>query len=317
MISSPQSSRDNRAVTTQRATTDAPSIASLIPSGTDIVAALDLADRLVGVSHECDHPAADGLPVLTASTLHADMSPSAIDAAVSASVSAGGSLYTTDRAELHRVAPAVILSQDVCDVCAVNGEVAAADVPDGSDLVMLTAVRLGDLWDDLRRVGAATGRPDTADTLVEVTSGELDRVAGLVAETPTGRVVALDWGDPLFAAGHWVPDLIDLAGGTDVLATADPMSRRITEDQVRDASPDVVLFLPCGYGLADAVLEARQIPIADLCLNVGAELWALDATRLFSRCTPQAVTAGVRALVAVLHPDLVGPPDESDAVRIV
>ncbi len=291
-------------------------IASLIPSGTDILAALGLGDRLVGISHECDHAIARDRPVLTASTLTPGMTPAEIDTAVSASVQDGHSLYRTDRALLHELAPALVLSQDVCDVCAVNGEVARGDVPDGSDLIMLTAVRLADLWDDLRRVGRAAGVPDAAEALVAQTQAELDAVRTAVADRQPRRVVALDWGDPPFAGGHWVPDLVAVGGGTDVLATADPMSRRITWDDVRDARPDVVVFLPCGYDLDQAVAEATDLPFADLAAATGAEVWAVDATRLFSRCTPQAVVQGARAMSGILHPDAMGAVDTADATRL-
>jgi iron complex transport system substrate-binding protein len=281
--------------------TDGP-IASLIPSGTDLVAVLGLEDRLVGVSHECDHPIAAGKPVLTASTLTDDLTPAQVDAAVSASVAEDGSLYRTDRALLHRLAPAVVLSQDVCDVCAVNGEVARGDVPAGTDLVMLTAVRLADLWDDLRRVGRATGADQAAEDAVTDAQVALQAISAAVTGASRPRVVALDWGDPPFAAGHWVPDLVDVAGGVDVLATADPMSRRITWDEVEAAQPDVVLYLPCGYDREAAVTEAARLPFADLATATGAQVWAFDATRLFSRCTPQAVVSGAAALAGLVNP---------------
>ncbi len=288
-------------------------IASLIPSGTDILAALDLEDALVGVSHECDHAIAQGKPVLTASTLTPGMSSSEIDTAVSASVSDGHSLYRTDRALLHELSPDLVLSQDVCDVCAVNGEVARGDLPRGSRLVMLTAVRLPDLYDDLRLVGRAAGVEERAESLVESTREAIAAVRAAVAEVTPRRVVTLDWGDPPFAGGHWVPDLVDVAGGVDVLATADPMSRRITWEDVVTARPDVILFLPCGYTLEQAVEEARRLPLEEVVASTGAEVWALDATRLFSRCTPQAVVAGARVLAQVLHPDVAGTVSPADA----
>jgi iron complex transport system substrate-binding protein len=293
-----------------------PTVASLIPSGTDILAALGLGESLVGVSHECDHPIAAGHPVLTASTLSSEMAPAEIDAAVSASVGEGHSLYRTDRAALHRLAPSVVLSQDVCDVCAVNGEVARGDVPDGSQLVMLTAVRLHDLWDDLARVGRATGAQSAADAVTADSRAALEATSSSVAGAARPRVVALDWGDPPFVGGHWIPDLIGTAGGTDVLATADPMSRRATWDEIAAAAPDVVLFLPCGYTLEQAAEEADRLPFDDLVARTGAAVWALDATRLFSRCTPQSVVAGADVLARVLHPDLAGQPQASDAVRV-
>lgn len=292
-------------------------VASLIPSGTDIIAALGLGDRLVGISHECDNPIATGRPVLTSSAIDKDLTASQIDAAVSASVADQTSLYRTDRTALHRLAPNVVVSQDICDVCAVNGEVARGDIPSGSRLVMLTAVRLKDLDDDLRRVGHALSSPQEAQRVATSTRKTLDRVADVVAKGPVRRVVALDWGDPPFAAGHWVPDLIKVGGGIDVLATADARSRRIVWDDVDQASPDVIMFLPCGYTLTEAVTEARRLPAIEVCGRLGAEVWAFDATRLFSRWTPQAVAAGAQAIARVLHPDLAGPVNHQDAIRMI
>lgn len=291
-------------------------IASLIPSGTDIVAALGLGDRLVGVSHECDHPIADGLPVLTSSVLEAGLSAGEVDAAVSASVADGTSLYQTDRETLAQLGPSLVLSQDVCDVCAVNGEVARADIPDGAELIMLTAVRLAHLWEDLLRVARAAGVEEAGAALVADTRGGLAEVAAQIGVRRRPRVVALEWGDPLYIAGHWVPELIDLAGGEDALGEVGTPSRRVTLDEVRGADPDVVLVIPCGYGLEQAAESAATIPLGDLRAARMGQVWALDATRLFSRCTPQAVTAGARALASVLHPDASGLPAPVDARRV-
>ena len=288
-------------------------IASLIPSGSDLVAALGLGSRLVGVSHECDHPIAAGRPVLTASTLAHDLGPAEVDAAVSASVGAGESLYRTDADLLNRLAPAVVLSQDVCDVCAVNGELVRGQVPDGAELVMLQAVRLSGLWDDVRRVAAAAGVPADGAALVAECRARLDRIAASVVLAEPVRVAAIEWGDPLYAAGHWVPELIELAGGIDVLAEAGQASRRVTAAEVRAAEPDVVLFLPCGYDLAAATAEARALPAL---LGLDVPVWALDASTRFSRCTPESVVAGTAVLAGILHPDLADPPPASGATRI-
>lgn len=288
-------------------------IASLIPSGTDIVAALGLGDRLVGVSHECDHPIAAGRPVLTASTLGEDLGPAEVDAAVSASVAAGESLYRTDAALLARLAPAIVLSQDVCDVCAVNGEMVRGEVPDGATLIMLSAVRLAHLWEDLRRVAEAAGVPADGEALVAECRARLDRVTATVGFADPVRVAAVEWGDPLFAAGHWVPELVELAGGVDVLGEVGMASRRVTAEEVRAAEPDVVVFLPCGYGVGAAAAEGRHLAAG---LDLDVPVWAVDATSLFSRCTPEAVTRGAEVLAGILHPGRVGPPDRSRAVRV-
>ncbi len=198
-------------------------IASLIPSGTDLSAALGFADCLVGVSHECDHPDADDLPVLTSSSIPPptvdgpSISPAEIDRLVSESVQAGDSLYITDRPLLHSLAPTIVVSQDVCDVrdvCAVNAESAACDIPVGADLVLLTATSIDGLKLDIVKLARALGAPERGDALVvDVEAGLARSAAGaLAADGVRPTVVALEWNDPPFLGGHWVPELIEHVG---------------------------------------------------------------------------------------------------------
>lgn len=275
-------------------------VASLIPSGTDIAVALGLGDQLVGVSHECDDPVAQGLPVLTSSALPgAETPPAEIDRLVSEAAAAGDTIYRTDLALLHELAPDVILTQDICDVCAVPARQVSCDVPPGAELITLSATSLSGLADDLLRVGKATGANETARALAD----------GLLARTRRPgalRVAAVEWGDPPFTGGDWVPELIEVAGATSALGAAGVRSRRTTWDEVGAAAPDVVVFMPCGYELDQAADEARRLPW-------DGPLWATDSTHLFSRCTPQAVDGGIAVLEAIVSGT---DPDPKRAVQI-
>ena len=300
------------------ATTDAPRIASLVPSGTDLVAALGLADRLVGVSHECDHPVARGLPRLTSSVLpapDAHPDPAEVDRAVNAAVAAGTPLYRTDTDTLARLRPDVVLAQSICDVCAVSGPEVAGMLPPGSRLVMLTAGDVAGLWRDIRETGAALGRSDAAERLVADVQQRFARVADAVGGRPRPRVLTIEWPDPPFLGGHWVPELIAVAGGTHLLVEPGAPSRRCTWDEVIAADPDVVVLMPCGYDLDAAVAAAPKLPLDRLRASAEGRVWALDANRFTSRCTPM-IDHTVHLLAGILHPDAFAAPDAADARRI-
>jgi iron complex transport system substrate-binding protein len=275
-------------------------VASLIPSGTDIAVALGLGDQLVGVSHECDDPIAAGLPVLTSSGLPgADTPPAEIDRLVSEAAAAGDTIYRTDLALLHELAPDVILTQDICDVCAVPARQVSCDVPPGAELVTLSATTLAGLADDLLRVGKVTGVDERARALA-------DDLLARTRRPGTQRIAAVEWGDPPFTGGDWVPELIEVAGGVSAVGRVGERSHRTTWDEIRAAAPDAVVFMPCGYELDQAVEEARRLPW-------DGPLWATDSTHLFSRCTPQAVTEGIAVLAAIVSGT---DPDPTKAVRI-
>ena len=301
-------------------------IASLVPAATDLVAALGLAEHLVGVSHECDHPAAAGLPVLTTSLVPAagatgSADPAAVDAEVSATLAAGEALYRTDRALLAELAPDVVVTQAICDVCAVTTGSVIGDLPPGARVVELTGTSLAGLGDDVRRAAGALGAADAGHEVVADVSAAVDAVRAAVAGLDRRRVVTIEWGAPPFLGGHWVPELVAVAGGEDALAVPGQPSRRAGWDEITAADPDVVAFVPCGYGLDDALAHARELldepesPLRALRAARDGELWALDANRLFSRCTPAAVKGAVRALSMAFH-DVLPDPDPGDARRV-
>lgn len=277
---------------------------------------LGLADALVGVSHECDNPALSGrgLPVLTSSVMGAapDVPGAVVDAEVSAARAAGESLYRVDRELLASLRPDVVLSQDVCDVCAVPGAAVVPGLPEGATLVMLSATSLSGLEDDLIRVGDACDVAEAALGMVQRLRSIRFEVMGRIGGARRRRVLTLEWGDPPFVGGHWVPEMVGTAGGDHLLVAPGDPSVRSTWDVVGEADAEVVVFMPCGYSLGAAVDEGRSL--------VGRlpdkEWWAVDASALFSRCTPSSVSRGLHVLAGMLHPAVCPAPSGFLAQRL-
>ncbi len=277
-------------------------IVSLLPSATEIVYLLGLGPDLVGVTHECDWPAdAASKPRVTGSRLPAGATPAEIDALVSAAASGGSGTYHLDRAAIAELAPDLILTQDLCAVCAVPaGHLAAAlatlDV--ASDVVSLSPSTLEDVLAGILNVGEATGRSVQAHAVVEELRARVGRVRTSQAVVPRRRVLALEWGDPLWGAGQWVPEMVEIAGGDPVLATAGSPSRRLSWDEVARARPDVVVYMPCGYHLDAACEQARALLERQ---RLGScSVIVADAAGYFSRPGPRLVD-GLEALAAALR----------------
>ncbi len=270
-------------------------IVSLIPSGTDIACALGLGSSLVGVSHECDHAQSLGLPVVTRSVVDSTLPPAQIDADVNAAVEAGTSLYLTNRELLCDLAPDVVLTQTICDVCAVNSQTARRDLPRNARLINLSATTFAGLWDDLRAVALATGT--NAEPIITSLQARLDEVRSRVEGRAKPRVLVIEWTDPPFLGGHWVPEMVSLAGGEHVLSGAGEASRRASWDEIRAAKPDFLILAPCGYDLNQTIEQGRTIEV-ELCSTGAREIWATNATALFSRCTPASVE-GAETLEAI------------------
>lgn len=285
----------------------APRVLSLVPSATDWVVALGLADRLVGVTHECEVPPGASPEVVVRPAVAGDPAdPAGTDAAVAAAAREQRPLYEVDVDAVGELAPTVVLTQTLCDVCAVAGptvERLTASLP-GLEVVTLDGVTLEGVLADAERVGAALGADEAARRLADALRGRLRRVADAVSgRRPVGIAVA-EWPDPLFLPGHWVPDQVAAAGGVCVGGASGQPSRR---GEWRDlAGAEAVVVAPCGYGLEEAAAHgAPRVPEW-----LDAEVWAADAHRAFSR--PSAgVVDGVEALAGVAHPDAAGPPDAS------
>ena len=292
-------------------------IASLLPSATEIAFALGVGPEVVAVSHECDFPpAARGLPTVTASAIETvALTPAQIDAAMADLLRRGASTYTIDRPLLRRLRPDLILTQALCDVCAVaEGQVhrAVHEEELGARVLTLTPRTLAELLASIEEVGDAVVRSREAH---EVTASLRGRLAVLRRRAPAGRprVLMLEWTDPPFAAGHWVPDQVDAAGGVDVLGRAGEPSFRTTWEAIAAAEPDVAVILPCGYGLDGVVAQARDlwdVPAWRALPAVARDaVWAVDASSWFSRPGPR-VLDGVEALAAILADPAAhaGPP---------
>ncbi|HVR97045.1 MAG TPA: cobalamin-binding protein [Thermoanaerobaculia bacterium] len=283
-------------------------IISLVPNGTEVLFAVGAGDLVVGVSHECDYPEeARQRPILTGSALRPGMTAAEIDAAVSAQVGSGKSLYTLDEARIADLEPDLIVTQQLCPVCAVSAEQvegAISPLPRCPDLLSLDPKRLDDIFEDIRRVGEVTGHTGEAEALVHSLRQRLDAVRRAVAGRPHPRVLAMEWFDPPFAGGHWVPEMIDAAGGTDVVASPGDSSRRMTWDEVAAADPDVIVAMPCGYDEAGSRTRLEEIAHRPEWQALRAvregRVHAVDANGCFSRPGPRLVD-GIEQLAAIFH----------------
>jgi len=283
-------------------------IISLLPSATEIVYALGLGDDLEGVSFECDFPAeARQVPIVSGTALQTDGSLSAeqIDSEVSARVAAGDSIYTLDDALIRSIDPDVILAQDLCQVCAVpSGAVEEALEVIGchADVVSLDPESLDDVIDCISTVGRVTGTAVRAGELVADLRRRVDAVRQRVTDLTPPRVFVLEWPDPPFNAGHWVPDMVLAAGGIPVLAEKGERSRRLTWEEIAAEDIDVTVFAPCGFDLSGAVAQAAGFLDRREVAALG-RIVAVDANAYFSRPGPRVVD-GVELLAELLHPEL-------------
>jgi iron complex transport system substrate-binding protein len=283
-------------------------VISLVPNGTEILFAVGAGDLVVGVSHECDYPPeARTRPILTGSALTPGMSAAEVDAAVSSQVGSGLSLYTLDEARIEELAPDVIVTQQLCPVCAVSTEQvngAVRPLPRCPELVSLDPQTIGQVFADIRRVGEVTGRTAAAEALLASLEQRLAAVRAAVAGHPRPRVLALEWLDPPFAGGHWVPEMIGLAGGEDVIARPGDHSARLTWEQVAAADPDVIVVMPCGFDEAGAREQIATIADRPEWSSLRAvregRIYPVDANGCFSRPGPRLVD-GVERLAAILH----------------
>jgi iron complex transport system substrate-binding protein len=283
-------------------------IVSLVPNGTEILFALGAGDLVVGVSHECDFPAeARTRPILTGSALTHGMSAAEVDAAVSAQVGNGLSLYTLDETRIAELAPDVIVTQQLCPVCAVSTEQvdgAVRPLPRCPEVVSLDPRTIGEVFADIRRVGDVTGHTEEAEALLADLDRRLAAIYGRTVDRPRPRVLALEWLDPPFAGGHWVPEMIALAGGIDAVAKPGDHSARLTWDQIAAADPDVIVVMPCGFdeaGARDQIATIAGRPEWRSLRAVRAgRVFPVDANGCFSRPGPRLVD-GIERLAAILH----------------
>lgn len=284
-------------------------ICSLLPSATEIVYALGLGESLASVTHECDFPEeAKTKPVLIRPRVNAEGNAREIDRGVRELVARGESLYVVDDEALRRIAPDLILTQDLCHVCAASPDDLAAALGRMARpprVVTLSPQSLGDVWADIRKVGEATDRAAEAERLVARLEARVAAVEHEVADAARLRVLCLEWLDPPFVAGHWVPEMVARAGGVDVLGHAGEPSFAITWEQAIAARPDVVLIMPCGYGADKAAAEfvqaAKPVGWEEIPAIKTQHVYAVDANSYFSRPGPR-LADGLELLARLLHP---------------
>jgi iron complex transport system substrate-binding protein len=282
-------------------------IVSLVPHATELCFALGLGDELIAVTHECDYPpAALSLPQVTRDMLAGGLDADQIDAAVRARVAAGESIYELDRELLRSLSPELIVTQALCPVCAVSYEEVselAKQLPSCPNVISLDPHTLGETLADVRTVAEATGRRAEGVALVARSAGRIDRVRLAVRGAARPRVVALEWLDPVFVAGHWTPQLIELAGGEDVLGLPAESSQQLDWETVAAAAPEIAIVMPCGYDAARARDEALAYSDELRSLDA-ARVVAVDAAAYFSRPGPRLVD-GLELLAQILHPSRV------------
>ena len=284
-------------------------IVSFLPAATEITYALGAGADLVGRSHECDYPPqVRSLPVVSKPALPLEgLSQKEIDRAVATHLATGESLYRVDEVLLDELHPDIVFTQDLCQVCAPSGNElgrALNELSQPPQVLSLTPRNLAEIAENILAIGDATGRNEAARQLVEESRNRIDRVVAAVAGAPRRCVTFLEWTEPLFCGGHWVPEMVTAAGGEDPLGQPGADSQRITWDDVAASEPEMLIVAPCGYGLKEAIEVARRLPrITD------AEVYAVDANAYFARPGPR-VAEGVELLAHLFHPDRFAWPHE-------
>jgi iron complex transport system substrate-binding protein len=292
-------------------------IASLVPSATEMLFALGLGDQVVAVTHECDYPpGAEQLPHLTRSVIPDDLDAAGIDRAVRERTGSGEALYELDEGLLEEVYVDLIVTQAVCEVCAVSYDdvrAAAERLPSRPEVISLDPSTMGEVLADVSRLAEAAGVPEAGERL---TAGAAERIAAVedaVEGAARPRVAALEWLDPVFIGGHWVPQMIELAGGEDVLGLPGEKSRTAEWAELEAAMPQVVISMPCGLYAEQAAAETmrwrRHLALLE------ARVCAVDAAAYFSRPGPRLVD-GIELLGHLLHPELVPAPQSRRSIEL-
>ena len=294
-------------------------IVSFLPSATEIACALGLADSLVGITHECDYPPeVKNKPVVVRNVLPVEqMSQSEIDRAVAERIRTGESLYQIDEELLRQLAPDLILTQDLCQVCAPSGnEVSQVlkALPHAPQILWLTPQSLNEIFDNVRELGAATGRTAEAESLIANCEARLERLSEQIK--PAGerpRVFCMEWLDPVYASGHWVPELVKLAGGVDELGRERGESVRVSWDEVVEWDPEVLVIMPCGFNLQQTMKQIWNVfgrfgagsphRFFELSAVRNGRVYAVDANSYFARPGPRVVE-GAELLARLIHPSL-------------
>jgi iron complex transport system substrate-binding protein len=305
-----------------------PRIVSFLPSATEIACALGLSDSLLGITHECDYPPeVRTKPVVVRNVLPIEqMSQSEIDRAVAERMRAGLSLYQIDEPLLRELAPDLILTQDLCQVCAPSGnEVSQVlkSLPKTPQILWMTPRSLSEIFDNVRDLGAATSRASEAETLINACNARLETLSNRVSQATTRpRVFCMEWLDPVFASGHWVPELVKIAGGIDELGSEGGESVRVAWEDIAAWAPEVLVIMPCGFNLQQTLKQvssvfgpngsqSRNSHFFDLPAVRNDRVYAVDANSYFARPGPRVVD-GAELLARIIHPELFDEKHESN-----
>ncbi len=298
-------------------------IVSLLPSATEILFALGLGDQVVGVSHECDFPAgASTKPRVVHSRIPKDVSPRDIDRLVREFTEHGQSIYAVDAEALRRLAPDLIVTQNLCSVCAASPEDLAtvlATFENPSEVLSLDPLDLGDVWRDILWVGERTIRAPEAERLLESIGAKLAAIENEIAQTVCRpRVAFLEWLQPIYVGGHWIPEMVELAGAHDVFGKVCVPSFRVALEDVITAEPDVLVVAPCGYNADQAHAEYRSVTFPRGWQEMPAvrndQVYYVDANAYFSRPGPRLVI-GLEILAKLFHPGVAVSPEAERAIH--
>jgi len=289
-------------------------IVSLLPSTTEILFGIGAGDDVVGVTFECDYPvAARSRRIVSTSSMPEGLGPRGIDEFVAAALARGEDLYRLSADALADLDADVVVTQDLCAVCAVDVSVvedALGYLGCRADVVTIDPHTLDEVFGSVLVLGERVGRVDAAGSLVSELQARVDAVRAAVSGLPRPRVLVLEWTDPPFAPGHWIPEMVEIAGGVPLLGSAGEKSYRVTWDEVAASAPDVVVSAPCGFGLEASVELAEQVRDR----FPGIPVWAVDANASFARPGPRLVD-GIEALAEILHPGVM--PARGDLAREV
>jgi len=287
-------------------------IVSFLPSATEMACALGLGDRLMGIMHECDYPPeVSAKPIVVRSVLPIEtMSQAEIDVAVSDRLKRGLSLYQVDEPVIREIAPDLILTQDLCQVCAPSGNEVSQllkELPNKPRILWQTPKTIGEIFDAMRELGEATGRAAEAEAFVRNGRARLDAIAAATRDLANRpRVFCMEWTDPIYCCGHWVPEMVRIAGGRDDLGRDGADSVRVSWEDVRSYAPDVVIVMPCGFDLEKTVAESDRLSAYegwhDLPAVRSGRVYAVDANSYFARPGPRVVE-GTELLAHLIHPD--------------
>ncbi len=299
-------------------------IVSLLPSATEIVCALGLEENLVGVTHECDFPpGVERKPHLTESRIsHETMSSVEIDTAVREQLSGADSIYKLNEKLLSELQPDLILTQELCDVCAVSYkevEQAARMYTADARVVSLEPTTVAEIFENVRLVGKLCNVEERAENYVKDLQERLNLLERKTAHAKRPRVVMLEWLEPFFAPGHWVLEQVKFAGGDYSFGNWGKPSTTTTIEAIADYNPEFIVLIPCGYYIADILRQIPQTNFPEAWFALPAvkndQVWAVDASALFSRPAPRVVK-GAEILAKILHPNIFGNPNQTEAVRI-